>query len=125
VGSYEFESPFLLGLRHHGKGREHQRPGEHESSHLPSQLLLSRPRIDPSHDSDDIDGRGYIEDLEAEVPEVLPVIEEVEIARTEDDGIERLRDEGDTWKTGQQMVVLRRGGGTTHLRRFYCDGWRR
>jgi hypothetical protein len=95
IRAYRREIPVHLGLKdHHHKRREHQRNAQYKCAQLPGDLALSSPRICPSHDEDCVKRRRNEEDLEEEVPCVY-CVEDVQISRTEDDGIEDLRYEGD------------------------------
>jgi hypothetical protein len=46
------------------------------------------------HDSQDIETREQVEDLEDEVPDIA-LDEDIEVARAEDESVEELSDEGD------------------------------
>lgn len=61
------ECPLLLKDEHH-KWSEHERAGKRSSAQLPGNFSLPRSRVDPAHDSDDVDGGEYIEQLKEEVP---------------------------------------------------------
>ena len=49
------------------------------------------------HEEEDVDTASDEEKLHEEIVEGDPVVEQVEVARDEDDDIERLRFEGDAW----------------------------
>jgi hypothetical protein len=75
---------------------------ETERSKLPCLFSFPGARIHSCHEKDDIQRGQHIEDLQCEVPNMPPVLgrrrgEYIEISRTEDDGVEDLGDEGDTW----------------------------
>ena len=95
----------VLGIHdQHDEGREEQRAGEAGGAKASSSLALEGAGVDAQHDEDDVDGGGDVEDLEEEVPDadeaVLLVVvegvrvEEVYVAGAKDDGVQRLRDQG-------------------------------
>ena len=96
MSSYRFKAPVYLALKdQHGKGREDDGTSACNRTHLPRQLLFSSPRVHPSHYPDNIERRRDVEDLEAQVPEVA-FSENVNVAGTENDGVEHLCDERDS-----------------------------
>ncbi|KAJ6442577.1 mannosylphosphorylation protein (Mnn4) [Purpureocillium lavendulum] len=90
--TYRREAPDALKDEHH-KWRQHERDAQDAAAHLPRQLALARPRVDPLHDAEDVKRRQDVEDLEEQVPHRV-LDEDVEVARAEDEGVEALRDKG-------------------------------
>jgi hypothetical protein len=78
----------------HDEWRQDKRATEDDGANLPSNLTLTRSRVDPLHNSKDVDRRDDVENLEHDVP-WYRLDEEVEVTCAEDEGVEDLRDEGD------------------------------
>jgi hypothetical protein len=89
--TYAHEAPVLL-KDHHDERRQDQRSAQHKSTKLPRDFPLARARVHPLHDSQDIEARQQIEDLEHEVPDIA-LNEDIEVPRAEDEGVEELGDE--------------------------------
>lgn len=92
--TYDSETPVLF-KNHHGKGRQNERATRDHGAQLPSDLSLARSRVDPLHDTKDVERGQDVEDLEAKVPR-RALLEDVEISGAEDGGVQDLGDEGDT-----------------------------
>jgi hypothetical protein len=86
----------------HDKGGQDERATEDDGTNLPGHLTLARSRVDPLHDSKDIDRRYNVEDLEYNIP-WQSLDKEVEVSGAEDDGVEDLRDEGDALSASVAM----------------------
>jgi len=81
----------------HGKRREQQAPAEHDGAHLPRKLPLSAAGEHPLHHAEDVEAREEVEGLKDDIPDglLLVGVEEVDVARAEDGGIQDLGNEGD------------------------------
>jgi hypothetical protein len=79
---------------HHDKGRQNQRASQDKRAELPSNLPLTRARVEPLHDAQDVETREQVEDLEDEVPNIA-LHEDVEVSCAEHEGVEELGDERD------------------------------
>jgi hypothetical protein len=86
----------------HDEGGQDEGAAEDDGTNLPGHLTLAGSRVDPLHDSKDIDRRYNIEDLEYDVP-WQSLDKKVEVPGAEDKGVENLRDEGDTLSASVAM----------------------
>lgn len=86
----------------HDEWRQDKRATEDDGANLPSNLTLTRSRVDPLHNSKNVDRRDDVEDLEHDVP-WYRLDEEVEVTCAEDEGVEDLRDERDALSASVSM----------------------
>ena len=94
-----YEAPKILLFKdHHGEGAEHKAASKHDGAQLPRNFSLAAPREHPLHGAQDVEARDQVEGLEDDVPcwVRLPGVEQVEVARAEDDRVESLRDQRNT-----------------------------
>lgn len=90
------ETPVSLLLEyHHDERRRNQTTTKTKCAKFPCLLTLSSARIHTKHDKQDVEGRENVEYLEDEVPPGVNV-EEIEVARAEDKGVESLGDQRHT-----------------------------
>ena len=81
----------------HDEGRDQHAADQDEGAQLPGHLALAGARVDEAHDGDGVEGRQQVKDLEEVVP-CAGFMEEVCVARDEDERVEELRQEGDAWR---------------------------
>ncbi len=94
------ETPPLRRIKdEHHKRRDDHAQHQDQGAQLPGDLALAGARVDEAHDGDGVEGREQVEDFEEVVPRVR-LAEEVRVARHEDEGVEELGQEGDTWGRG-------------------------
>lgn len=92
-----------MGLKdEHDEGGQDEGATEDDGTNLPGHLTLAGSRVDPLHDSKDINRRYNIEDLEYDVP-WQSLDKKVEVSGAEDEGVEDLRDEGDALSASVAM----------------------
>jgi hypothetical protein len=70
----------------HDEGGQDKRATEDDGTNLPGHLTLAGSRVDPLHDSKDVDRRYDVEDLEYDVP-WQSLDKEVEVSSAENDGV--------------------------------------
>ncbi|KFZ03772.1 hypothetical protein V502_10676 [Pseudogymnoascus sp. VKM F-4520 (FW-2644)] len=94
----EWRAPGLLG-DHGDEGAEEEGAEERVGAEAIGHLALAGAGEDAGHDEEDVERGDDVEDFEDEVPVVVVGVlpEEVDVAGAEDEGIEGLGDDGDTW----------------------------
>lgn len=79
-----------------GDGGEEDRGDGGPAGDAPFAFAFACAGVDFEHEVDDVEGGDDVEELEEEDVEGGPVGEDVEVAREENEAVERLREEGDS-----------------------------